>query len=66
MGGAKNTLYGKNKVTIWDDYQLRSIDEIPVKKPVLAVKMRKDKIVVVCKNQVKMFNLSDLEFFGDL
>ena len=66
VGGPENRIYQNNKVTIWDDYQLRKIDEIIVGQPVLAVKLRKDKIVVVMRKKVHMYNLGDLEFFGAL
>jgi len=33
---------------------------------VLAVKLRKDKLVVVMRKRVHIYNLSDLEFFGAL
>ena len=56
----------KNKVTIWDEYQLRKVEAIVVSQPVLAVKLRKDKIVVVMKNALHMYNLADLDFFGAL
>ena len=32
----------------------------------LAVKLRSDKIIVVMRNRVHIYNLSDLEFFGAL
>ena len=56
----------KNKVTIWDEYQLRKVEAIVLNQPVLAVKLRKDKIVVVMKNRIHMYNLEDLDFFGAL
>lgn len=66
VGDSNNRDYPNTKVTIWDDYQLRKIDEIKVGQPVLAVKLRRDKLVVVMRNKVHMYNLSDLEFFGAL
>ena len=66
VGGSDNELIPSTKVSIWDDYLLKKIDEIKLGQKVLAVKMRKDKIVVVMRRKVHMYNLSDLEFFGAL
>jgi len=66
VGGADNNQWPNTKVIIWDDYQLRKIDEIKVGQAVLAVKLRKDKLVVVMRKRVHIYNLADLEFFGAL
>ena len=42
------------------------MEAINVQNPVLAVKLRKDKIVVVMRNSLHMYNLADLDFFGAL
>ena len=66
VGTPDNRNYPETKVTIWDDYQLKKLDEIKLGQPVLAVRMRNDKIVAVMRNKVHMYNLADLEFFGAL
>ena len=66
VGASNNELMPSTKVSIWDDYLLKKIDEIKIGQKVLAVKLRKDKIVVVMRRKVHMYNLSDLEFFGAL
>lgn len=66
VGGPDNHQWPNTKVIIWDDYQLRQIDEIKVGQAVLAVRLRKDKLVVVMRKRVHIYNLSDLEFFGAL
>lgn len=66
VGGSENRLYPNTKVIIWDDYQLRQIDEIKLNCAVLAVKLRSDKIVVVMRNKVHIYALADLEFLDTL
>ena len=64
MGGEANRQFPNTKVIIWDEYQLRQVDEIKVNLPVLAVKLREDNIVVVMRNKVHMYALANLEFHG--
>ena len=40
------------------------MEQKELKSTVLAVKLRRDKMVVVLRTQVHIFNLADLEFFG--
>ena len=47
VGGGKSAKWPNNKVMLWDDHQLKCIGELSFGGEVKAVKLRKDKVVVV-------------------
>lgn len=62
VGGGKNPRYPPNKVILWDDHQGRCIGELTYfKSNILAVKLRRDRIVVVTQDRVYVYNFSDLK-----
>ena len=62
VGGGKNPRYPQNKVILWDDHQGRCIGELTYfKSNILAVKLRRDRIVVVTQDRVYVYNFSDLK-----
>ena len=59
VGGGAMPKFAENTVLIWDDAQ-REIDkklviELTFSQPVVAVRMRKDRLIVVLRNQVHVF-----------
>jgi WD40 repeat protein len=56
VGGGLNPRHPPHKVMIWDDHQSRSIGEISFKSDVLAVRLRRDRVVVVVSRTVYSYN----------
>lgn len=60
VGGGSRPKFPKNKVMLWDDHQLKCIGELSFRTEVKAVKLRKDKVVVVLEQRVYVYNFGDL------
>jgi WD40 repeat protein len=56
VGGGRNPKYAPNKVIIWDDHQVKVISELRFTSYVKSVKLKKDKIIVVCEQKIYVFN----------
>lgn len=56
VGGGKNPKYTPNKVIIWDDYQSKVLNEFKFTSSVKNVKLKKDKIIVVCEQRIYVYN----------
>lgn len=61
VGGGNEPAFNKNKVILWDDNQSAPIGELTFKSEVKAVKLRRDKIVVVLDKYVYVYNFDKLE-----
>ncbi|MCO5586332.1 hypothetical protein L7F22_040271 [Adiantum nelumboides] len=62
VGGA----YPPNKVLIWDDHQNRCIGELSFRSEVRAVRLRKDRIVVVLEHKIYVYNFQDLKLLHQI
>ncbi len=61
VGGGSHPKFPINKVLLWDDHQLKCIGELTFKTAVKAVRLRKDKVVVVLENRIYVYNFTDLK-----
>jgi hypothetical protein len=65
VGGGQHPKFPMNKVIIWDDHQYKCIGELPKQNFgygafVKAVRLRKDKIVVVLEPKIFVYNFADI------
>ncbi|KAL6977580.1 Autophagy-related protein 18c [Sarracenia purpurea var. burkii] len=66
VGGKANSQYPPNKVIIWDDHQARCIGEFSFRSEVRAVKLRRDRIVVVLEHKIYVYNFMDLKLLHQI
>ncbi|RHY46660.1 hypothetical protein DYB30_003174 [Aphanomyces astaci] len=66
VGGGRNPRYPPNKVMIWDDHQSRNIGELSFRSEVKAVKLRRDRVVVVLQNKIYVYNFADLKLMDHI
>jgi WD40 repeat protein len=58
VGSDNNINYKRSKLIIWDDNQKKPLSELKFNQNIMNVKLRKDKIIVICRDKIYIFNLS--------
>ena len=61
VGSDNNMNHKRSKLIIWDDHQKKPLSELKFNQNIMNVKLRKDKIVVVCRDKIYVFNLSNFK-----
>ncbi|KAJ0977701.1 hypothetical protein J5N97_013175 [Dioscorea zingiberensis] len=61
VGGGSRPHYPPSKVMIWDDHQSRCIGELSFRSEVRAVRLRRDRIIVVLDHKIFVYNFADLK-----
>lgn len=61
VGGGKAPKYSPNKVIIWDDHQSKVVSELRFTSYVRNVKLKKDRLIVVCDQKIYLFNLLNFQ-----
>ncbi|XP_042067573.1 autophagy-related protein 18d-like isoform X2 [Salvia splendens] len=66
VGTKINTQYPPNNVIIWDDFQSRCIGEFSFRSEIRAVKLRRDRVVVVLEHKIYVYNFMDLKLLHQI
>lgn len=66
VGSEGNSQYPPSKVIIWDDHQSRCIGEFAFRSDVRAVKLRRDRIVVVLEHKIYVYSFIDLKLLHQI
>lgn len=66
VGGGSDPQYPPNKVMIWDDHQTRCIGDLSFRSEVRAVRLRRDRIIVVLEQKILVYNFADLKLLHQI
>ncbi|EPS60938.1 hypothetical protein M569_13863 [Genlisea aurea] len=66
VGSKDNAQYPPNRVIIWDDHQSRCIGELTFRSDVRAVKIRRDRVVVVLGHKIYVYDFMDLRLLHQI
>jgi WD repeat-containing protein 45 len=60
VGGNRSALFPSSKLTIWDDFALRTVAEFQFSEEIKSLKLRSDMFSVVLSDKIHVFNMSDM------
>ncbi len=66
VGGGRSPRYPTNKVMVWDDAQTRCIGELSFRSEVAGVRLRRDRIVVVLRKTIYVYNFQNLDLLDHI
>ena len=66
VGSDNNMNNKRSKLIIWDDFQIKPLNELKFNQNIMNVKLRRDKVVVVCHDKIYVFNLSNFEIIDTI
>lgn len=66
VGGKSNSQHPPSKVMIWDDHQSRCICEFTFRFEVRAVKLKRERIVVVPQHKIYVYYFMDLKLLHQI
>ncbi|XP_044507293.1 autophagy-related protein 18c-like [Mangifera indica] len=66
VGSGGNSLYPPSKVILWDDHQSRCIGEFAFRSDVRAVKLRRDRFVVIVEHKIYVYSFIDLKLLHQI
>jgi len=66
VGGGHNPKFPPTVVKIWDDHQNRAIGDLNFRSEVKAVKLRRDRVVVVLQHKIYVYRFSDLKLLDQI
>jgi WD40 repeat protein len=61
VGSENNMTNKRNKLIMWDDHNKKLLSELKFNQHIMNVKLRNDKIIVVCREKIFVFNLSNFK-----
>ena len=66
VGSDNNPDYKQNIVIIWDDLNKKLLVKFTFKEKILNLKLRKDKIVIVSRSKIFIYNINDFQNISNI
>lgn len=66
VGTGTNSEYPPTKAILWDDHQCKAIGELSFRSEIKAVKLKKDRIIIVLEHKAYIYNFSDLKLIDSM
>ena len=66
VGGGDNTKWSKNKVILWDDQDVKKVEELNHNSEVRGVRMHPECVIVILDNKVYMYGMSDFQLIDQI